>query len=162
MSIDNPATEKQKRILAMFGYSRTEMKKLSGRQANALLDYVRQNNRTDPNVDEQGSIEGGKLLEEEKAAEKPFMMARIPTWQEVDEITKDMSPKDGLAIEEAIGDLKCAVEQGEKAVIQHGKVLARLRGVCKHGEWKKLLKLLRVPRATAHRQIQLANAHGCI
>ena len=64
MSIDNPATEKQKRILAMFGYSRTEMKKLSGRQANALLDYVRQNNRTDPNVDEQGSIEGGKLLEE--------------------------------------------------------------------------------------------------
>ncbi len=94
--------------------------------------------------------------------QKIFAMARIPTWQEVEEIKKDMSPKDGLAVEEAIGDLKCAVEQGEKAVIQHGKVLARLRAVCKHGEWKKLLKLLRVPRATAHRQIQLSNARGRI
>jgi hypothetical protein len=159
MSIYNPATEKQKRVLAAFGYSRTELKTLSFPQASALIDH-RRNNGPRSDAVEQETIEGGKLLEEDQTAQKVFAMARIPTWPEVDEITKDMSPKDGLAIEEAIGDLKDAVQQGEKAVIEHGKVLARLRAVCKHGEWKKLLKLLCVPRATAHRQIQLANAHG--
>jgi hypothetical protein len=162
VSIDNPAIEKQRNVLARAGYSRTELEGLSVRQASTLLDCVSRNNWKRPNVAQTEAIVGGQLLEEEKTTEKAFVMARIPTCREVEEFTKDMGNEQGFAIEEAISDLKWAVEQGEKALVSHGCALARLRANCKHGEWRKLLELLRVPPATAHRQIQLAKAHGCI
>ena len=162
MSSDNPATEKQKNVLARVGYSRTELEGLSVRQASSLLDNVSRNNWKRPDVAQTEAIVGGQLLEEEKATETAFVMSRIPHWQEIEEFTKGMSTEQGFAIEEAISDLKCAVEQGEKALVSHGYALARLRAACKHGEWRKLLELLRVPPATAYRQIQLATAHGCI
>jgi hypothetical protein len=163
VSIDNPATEKQRNVLARAGYSRTELEGLSVGQASTLLDCVSRNNWKRPNVAQtEAIVVGGQLLEEEKATEKAFVMARIPTRREVDEFTKDMGNQQGFAIEEAISDLKWAVEQGEKALVSHGSALAQLKANCKHGEWRKLLALLRVPPATAHRQIQLAIAHSCI
>lgn len=162
MSIDKPATQKQNNVLARAGYSDTELKGLSVGQASTLLDYLSRNKWKRPNVGQQEAIVGGQLLEEEKATETAFVMAYIPTSTELDEVTRSMSFEQKYEIDDAIDDLKQAVEKGERALIQHAYALAKLRATCKHGEWRKLLEVLRVPPATAHRQIQLAKAYGCL
>ena len=141
------------------GYSGAELEGLSASKASTLIDYLSRNNWTRPNVAQQEAILGGELLEQENILEPAVIIARIPTSEELDEFTKDMPPAQGYAVEEAMDCLRYAVNKGREALIEQGRALAMLKAALRYGQWSKLLNVLGVSRATAHRQIQLALAH---
>jgi hypothetical protein len=160
MAMNRLITEKQTATLRKAGYQDSELDGLTAGQARSLLHYVSQNNWKRPTSAQVEAIAAGELNEDEKASSRAAPLARIPSTEVLENLTRDMPPAEANAFEEAMYELKEAVRKGKEAILEQGQALCLLKKVCNHREWGKLLQAIALPRTTAHRQMQVARAHA--
>ncbi len=153
-------TDKQKASLRKAGYTEVELQGLTVLQASALLHYVVRNGWKRPTQAQVEAIAADEMNADEEASKKAVPLARIPSSEELEELTKDFSLTRICPFYDAMDDLKSAVSKGKEALLEQGRALLLLREACERRSWGKVLKALRLPRTTAHRQIQAAKAHA--
>jgi hypothetical protein len=160
MHTKKPITGRQQAALRKAGYTDSELNQLSVHQASSLLHYVGRNNWKRPTRAQVEAIAAGELVDDQEASKRASPLATIPSTEELEEITKDMNGPKGYAFDEAMDYLREAVSKGKEAILAQGRALCMLKQACNHGEWARLLQALRLPRTTAHRQMQVAKAHA--
>jgi hypothetical protein len=85
---------------------------------------------------------------------------RIPSCREVDTLTEKTYR--GLDVEDAISELKYAQKLAAEAAGYQGRALCRIRATYDQKDWTKILHAMRLPRATALRQMQTVEAEGAL
>jgi hypothetical protein len=160
MALNRLITEKQTTTLQKAGYKDSELNGLTVAQASKLLHYVAHNGWKRPTAAQIEAIAAGELIEDKQASSRAAPLARIPSTEELENLTQDMPPAKAYAFEEAMYELKGAVGKGKEAILEQGQALCFLKQVCNHRQWGKLLEAIELPRTTAHRQMQVAKAHA--
>jgi len=149
-------TDNQKACLRKAGYTENELKDLTVKQASSVLHYVGRNNWKRPTPAQVETIAAEEMKAEEQAYKKAVPLARIPSSEEVDRLTKDMGPTAEYAFEEGMGTLEYVVNDGTEDPRRQDRALCMLRVACSLREWDKVLETIGVPRVAARRQMQLA------
>lgn len=124
------------------------------------MHYVTRNDWKRPTQAQVEAIAAEEINADELASKKAVPLAQIPSDQELEELTKDMTPQRAYDFEEAMECLKDAVEQGKEAIREQGHALLLLKQACEPRRWGKVLQAIKLPRTTAHRQIQIAKARA--
>jgi hypothetical protein len=149
-------TDNQKACLRRAGYTETELKDLTVKQASSVLHYVSRNNWKRPTPAQVETIAAEEMKAEEQASKNAVPLARIPSRRELNRLTKDMSATSAYAFEEGMESLEYAVDQGTEDPRLQGWALCMLRIACSLRQWDKVLETIGVPSVVARRQMQLA------
>lgn len=153
-------TDKQKASLRKAGYAEVELQGLTVLQASALLHYVVHNGWKRPTQAQVEAIAADEMNADDEVSRKAVPLARIPSSEELEELTKDFSLARICPFYDAMDNLKRAVSKGKEALVEQGRALSLLKEACERRSWGKVLNALGLPRTTAHRQILIAKAHA--